>query len=547
LPLPALLPDSARLTLQDVLFDGERITLVAQAIGSHSPCPQCGELSTRVHSRYTRTLADLPRQGRAVRIELKVRRFFCLAAACSRQTFAERLPEVAAASARTTARLHEAHQLIGQALGGEAGSRLAAPLGLPTSPDTLLRRVRRAPLSQRPAVRVLGVDDWAWKKGRRYGTILCDLERRRPVDLLPERSADSLASWLKAHPGVEIISRDRGDEYIKGADQGAPEAVQVADRWHLLVNLREALMRAVDRHHAHVLEVARAVAASQEPGPLPARTPQREPAEERLPPDHRTARSQQRRARRLERYRRVVELNEQGVSLRGIARRMGMHRATVRHRLGAGSFPEWAGRRVTSRTDRFLDYPRRRWDEGCHNAAQLTREIQAMGFGGTAVMVRRRVAQWRRGERTQGCRPASRQHAPSLRRPSSRRVSCWLLKEAAERESEEQALVQALGDRCAELKVSAELAREFAGLVRQRQAGGWDNWMTKVQGPGVARELSGFVEGLKQDEAAVKAALSLEWSNGQVEGQINRLKLLKRQMHGRAAFDLLRRRFLQAG
>jgi transposase len=371
LPQPALLPDSARVTLQDVLIDNERITLIAQAIGSRSSCPQCGEVSARLHSRYTRTLADLPWRGRVVRIELQVRRFFCLAAHCPRQTFAERLPEVAAVSARTTARLRKAQQLIGQALGGEAGARLAAPLGMPASPDTLLRRVRRASLSRQPAVRVLGVDEWAWKKGQRYGTILCDLERRGPVDLLPERSADSFASWLKAHPGVEIISRDRGDEFIKGADQGAPEAVQVADRWHLLLNLRETLMRAVDRHHGHVLDAAKAVAASQEPERLPAETPQTEPAEKRLPQDHRTARSQQRRARRLERYQRVVELNEQGVSLRGIARRMGMHRATVRHWLGAGSFPERAGHHVTSRTDRFLDYLRRRWDEGCHKRGSV--------------------------------------------------------------------------------------------------------------------------------------------------------------------------------
>jgi transposase len=396
-------------------------------------------------------------------------------------------------------------------------------------------------------VRVLGVDDWAWKKGQRYGTILCDLERRRPVDLLPERSADSFASWLKAHPGVEIISRDRGDEYIKGAGQGAPQAVQVADRFHLLVNVREALMRAVDRHHGHVLEAAKAVAASQEPEPLPAKTLKSEPAAKPLPPDHRTARSQQRRARRLERYRRVIELNEQGVSLRGIARRMGMHRATVRHWLGAGSFPERAERLVFSRTDAFLGHLKSRWDEGCHNAAQLTREIQALGFGGTAVMVRRRVAPWRRGERTQGCRPASRRHAPSARRPSSRRVCWWLLKEPAELEPEEHALVQALGDRCPELKTSAELARAFVAMVRRRRVGEWENWMTSAQGPGVAQELSGFAEGLRQDEAAVKAALSLEWSNGQVEGQVNRLKLLKRQMYGRAGFDLLRSRFLKAG
>jgi transposase len=417
---------------------------------------------------------------------------------------------------------------------------------MPTSPDTLLRRVRRAPLPKQPAVRVLGVDDWAWKKGRRYGTILCDLERRRPVDLLPERSADSFAGWLKAHPGVEIISRDRGDEYIKGANQGASKAVQVADRFHLLVNVREALMRTVDRHHAHVLEAAKAVAASQEPQRLPAKTPQTEPAEQRLPPDHRAARSQQRRARRLERYQRVVALSEQGVSLREIARRMGMHRATVRHWLGAGSFPERAGRRVFSRTDPFLDYLKRRWEEGCHNAAQLTREVQALGYGGTAIMVRRRVAPWRRGEPTRGRRPSSRPQ-PGVERPSSRRVSWWLLAEPAELNAEEHALVQALSDRCPELKTSAELARAFAAMVRRRQVGEWENWVARVQGPGVAPELCGFAAGLRQDEAAVKAALSQEWSNGPVEGWINRLKLLKRQMYGRAGFELLRCRFLQAG
>jgi transposase len=499
-----------------------------------------------VHSHYTRTLTDLPWQGRAVRIELKARRFFCPATACSRQTFAERLPEFVAVSARTTARLQKAQQLIGQALGGEAGARLAAPLGMSTSPDTLLRRVRRAPLPKRPAVRVLGVDDWAWRKGRRYGTILCDLERRRPVDLLPERSADSFAAWLKAHPGVEIISRDRGDEYIKGANRGAPQAVHVADRWHLLLNLREALMRAVDRHQAHFQEAAHAMAASRESQSLPVNTTQGESAALRPAPTRTPELSRQRRARRLQRYERVLELRVQGVSLKGIARRLGMARGTVRHWLGAGSFPERARHRISSRTDPFLDYLRRRWEEGCRNAARLTREVQALGFGGSAVMVRRRVAPWRRGEPTRGRRPSSRPQ-PSAGRPSSRRVSWWLLTEPAELEAEERALLRAVWDRCAELKTSAELAREFAGMVRRRQAGDWEDWLRKAQAPGVARELHGFAEGLKQDEAAVRAALSLEWSNGQVEGQINRLKLIKRQMFGRAGFDLLRRRFLRAG
>ena len=220
--LPALLPDPARLALRHVSSDEKVITLSVQAIAPSGSCPDCGQPSTRVHSRYVRTPADLPWQGRAVRIELHIRRFFCSRPGCPRKTFSERLPELVAAFARSTLRLQGTQRLIGQALGGEPGSRLATALGLPVSPDTLLRRIRGAPLPKRPAVRVLGVDDWAWRKGRRYGTILCDLERRCPVDLLPERSADSFASWLKEHPGVEIISRDRGDEYIKGASQGAP-------------------------------------------------------------------------------------------------------------------------------------------------------------------------------------------------------------------------------------------------------------------------------------------------------------------------------------
>src|SRR5262249_46021686 len=156
---------------------------------------------------------------------------------------------------------------------------------------------------------------------------------------------------------------------------------------------------------------------------------------------------------------------------------------------------------------------------------------QAMGFGGTAVMVRRRVAPWRRGERTQGCRPAHRQHEPSVRRPSSRRVAWWPRAGPARVEPGQRALGLTPGVRCAHPRTSAELAREFADMVRRRRVRRWKTWLTKVQGPGVARELAGFAEGLKQDEAAVKAALSLEWSNGQTEGQVNRLKTLKRQMY----------------
>jgi transposase len=298
----------------------------------------------------------------------------------------------------------------------------------------------------------------------------------------------------------------------------------------------------VDRHHAHVLEAAKTVATSQEAEPPAAEMPAVAPAS----PPRAVARSQHRRARRLERYEQVLELNERGVSLRAIARRLGMHRRTVRRWLRAGSFPERARRHTTSGTDPFVDYLKRRWDEGCHNAAQLSREIRALGFGGSAMMVRRRVARWRRGEPTRGRRPSD-PRPPAIKRPSSRRVSWWLLTEWTDLEADERGLLEALWARCPELEAATELGREFAAMVRQRWSGQWDSWLARVQAPEVAHELRGFAEGLRQDEAAVKAALSLEWSNGQTEGQVNRLKLLKRQMYGRAGFDLLRCRFLQAG
>jgi len=229
------------LQVETLTLEDHGLTLDVKVTAPTAPCPTCAQSATRIHSDYRRTLADLPWATLPVRLSLQVRRFFCDTSSCRRQTFTERVPTVARPYAHTTTRASQAQCDTGLALGGAAGARQLARQGLPGSRQTVLRRVRDYQPAPRPAPRVIGIDDWASRKGRRYGTIVVDLERGFPVDLLEDRLAETVATWLRAHPEVTVVARDRADAYASGVTQGAPEAVQVADRWHLLKNLREAV------------------------------------------------------------------------------------------------------------------------------------------------------------------------------------------------------------------------------------------------------------------------------------------------------------------
>ena len=526
-----LLPDAGEVVLDRLqVYDRERLVMVLRPAAEGSRCPTCQRLSHRKHSWYERRLGDLPWEGIPVRIELHVRRFFCDNDGCHQNIFTERLRETAPRYARHTARLSIALEQITQALGGSAGARLAQQLGILASGSTLLRQLRRKGFVDRPrAPRVLGIDDWAWRKGRCYGTILCDLERGKVIDLLPDRSAESTEQWLRAHPGAEMISRDRASLYAEAASQAAPQAVQVADRWHLMRNLSEALIDALAPYHRLLTEIRHAVADEPKPKAEPAsETPQA------VLISRNRLRTQQSRERRMACYETVLNLFRQGISQREIARQCHLSRKTVRKFIRTQGFPERKPRRFASCIDSWRDYLEMRWQKGCRNGAQLWRELRAQGCAARPHTLR----DWIRTHfRKRGDRDQLPPSAPAFPRASPKQVAWWILKQP------EKALpyLKLLHQKSPEITTLAGLAREFFRIVRKRDTTAWPAWRDATSTSAFAN----FTKHLCRDESAFLAALQQPWSNGPVEGQIHRLKLIKRSMYGRANFDLLRLRVLQ--
>ena len=427
-----LLPSPSDLWLYRGSLEEGVITVVVTPRQKAACCPDCHSLAERVHSRYVRTIADLPGAGHPVRLRLCVRRFFCPNTHCDRLTFAECLPEVAARRARRTQRLAEAQRMIGLDLGGQAGARQAGRQGMPTSPDTLLRLVHHCPANPVAAPRVLGIDDRAWKKGHTYGTILVDRESRQVIDLLPDRKAETVTAWLKERPGIEIISRDRAGTYADAARAGTPQAVQVADRWHLLANLRQALERLLHRERGWVQANRQTEATVQAPSMQEPLAVEPDPAiASSDQPMRRAERLQHgRREKRKARYAQVITLRAGGMNLSAIARQTGLDRRTIRHYLSVGQFPEIAPR--SSRLgvlSPFLPHLLKRWEGGCHNGAQLLREIREQGYRHSRGTLSDWVARQR--QRTPEAAAASSQ-------PLSPRLASWLLVRRADELSEDE-------------------------------------------------------------------------------------------------------------
>lgn len=544
--LTTFLPHLQALSLETMAGDATHLTLVATARAPSAACPRCRQPSRRVHSRYGRTITDLPWSATPVILSVQVRRFFCTNRECACRIFCERLDQVTAAYGRRTHLVRAALEEIGMALGGRAGAALARRLRLGASRQTLLRLVSAVPAPAVGPVRVLGIDDFAFKRGRRYGTLLCDHDQRRPVDLLPERSADAVAAWLAAHPGVAIITRDRAAVYKEGATRGAPEAVQVVDRFHLLKNLGEAL----EEDLAALAPVLQAVAARCAGAAVAAATPAAVPQESAAPVGPTLVPADalhtgQVSATKQAHHAAAHALRAQGQSHHAIAAQLRINRRTVRRYLEAeGGLRPRLGR---CSHEPYLPYLLQRWSAGCHNGTQLWREIRAQGYVGARSTLSPLFVQLRH---LQGIPRRQRrllaQSSPPLvasRPVRIREIAFAFLGPPEALEPTQQDYVVQL---CADhpgLAAAYRLTQGFVRLLHERQGAALDAWVTQVAADGLPH-LRAFAMGLRQDWAAVQAGLTLPWSNGPTEGQVNRIKMIKRTMFGRAGFALLRQRVL---
>lgn len=512
-------PEVEDLVVDSVEVDGEAVRIEARSERGDVLCPACGSVGTRVHSTYWRRLADRPLGGRRVVLSLLVRRFFCDNAACCRRTFVEQIESLTRRHARRTQAVGRMLQALGLAVGGRAGARLAPRLGLRTTRAAILRQLRLLPDPPVGTVRVLGVDEFAFRKGRTYGTVLVDVETGRPIDLLPDRAADTLAAWLTEHPGVEIVCRDRYSAFSEATKRAAPDAIQVADRWHLLHSLARAVERTA---HAH-RPCLRKDAAATSPDALLALIEPVPPASD--PPDSQIL------ARVRQRHKDIHDRLLRGDNLSAISRDLRLDRKTVRRyaNLELDDLLASARDRRPEILARFKPYIQQRYRTGGTNAAQLFREVREQGYPGSKISVRKYVATLRAGTAI----------SEPVLVPSPRQITSWIMRRPETLTSSESAQLDRTLEACPDLSTARELAHGFNAIARERRGSELAQWLGRALADG-PKPIQSFATFLQHDWDAVVNGLTLPWSSGVVEGQVTRIKLIKRRSYGRASFSLLR-------
>lgn len=489
-------------------------------------CPQCGTVSHKLHSYYNRRIRDLPAFDNKVIIRLKSRKFHCTNPDCDRKIFTERFPDHFSSHQRVSDRLGQKLFKIALIVGGNAGSKLSHTLNIPVSASTLIRQIHRAEIPKEQISEAVGIDDWAFRKGVNYGTAIIDPNKRRVIDLLPDRETDTVASWLREKSHIKVVTRDRYSHYAKGVTKGLPEAVQVADRWHLLKNMGEALKKLLTRTRQELRRENReAVFKSQSDEKVNIPKPLSKPQETQSVQNHRDLLLKQ-----------IKEMHSEGTSIRQIAQTFSMSRVTIRKYLRLDNAP----RKNEGKTNiqQFLSYIYRRMhDDKDIQVIQLWKEVTEMGYNGSRSVFYERLKDY--------VKPKDRSRLPDLMDVSWQpaKVSVMLYQKEELLSRRDKKLLRGLIRKSAVIAVASKLTKEFRVMMETRQGDNLKDWVNKVQRSEV-HELKGFAKSLLNDYQAVKNALTLNWSNGPVEGQINKLKTIKRQMYGRAGFDLLRKKVI---
>ena len=532
---PQFFPLGEGLELTQMEQHEDQLVLHVTATAPSALCPLCQQPATHLHSRYRRVVKDLPFAGQQVKLILHVRKFFCETVTCIRKVFAERLPHLVAPWAQMTTRLNETLQSIGLATCGKLGARLAEHLGITTSWMTIVRRIMALPTPKAEHVECLGLDDFAFRRGRTFGTVVVDLDAHQIIDILPDRQAETASAWMAAHPEITHVSRDRGAEYASAAATGAPQAIQVADRFHVCQNLSDAVQRLL----ARVLSEMKAASQQaeekipdQEEGPVAVQ-------EWRPDPGAHVARTiATRRAERDVRYQQAVLLREQGCSVKQIACQLGASERTVRHWFERGVAPDTRPRRKRqSDFDPYAAYVLKRWQDGEHNGTRLWEEITAQGYPGSQRMVYRFLKTLKK---TAAKSPGE---TPQVVHYTSTAAVCLFMRHPDKLEEGERMDLAALRRVHPDLEMAYCLTRDFLQMLRKREGERLDTWLASVHESDLP-ELESFAHGVEQDKAAVQAGLTLSINNGQVEGHVTRVKLIKRMMYGKAGFALLRQRVL---
>lgn len=507
-------PHLDSVVVEQVERDGEMVRVVARSRGEPVPCPSCGTLTGKVHGYHQRSLADRPASGTPVVLELRLRRLVCTSLDCSRHTFHEQVPGLAERYARRSVPLGSLVDSVAVMLAGQAGSALLAVFGVVLSGTAVLSALMAIPEPLAGTPQVIGVDDFAIKRGQRYATVIIDAATRRRLDVLDGRLGVTLEAWLKDHPEVRVICRDRSTAYAAGARDGAPQAVQVADRFHVWKNLIEAVEKTAVAHRACYSQTGQGAARAEGPG-----------------------------ARRIRaRHAAVHALLAQGLSHGQVMARLNLSRNCVKKYARADTAEELitGPRYSTTLVDPFRDYLRhRRTQDPTATTLTLLAEIKAMGYQGGSTLLYRYLGQGR----------AEAEHPP----PSPRRLAGWIATHPDQLGPVSALRLEHALKTCPELQAAAEQLRTFASLLVTDHDGDLpahtarlDAWIAGVRDDQRVPALRSFAEGLLIDHDAIAAALALPYSNGPTEGVVNKIKTLKRQTYGRASLTLLRKRILLA-